>query len=94
MSSQVRKILIIKGDVQGVGYRWFATRAAMKHEVSGYVMNLPDGNVEVVLEGEEGMVSDCIKELRTGPPHASISGVEVTDGEYTGEFLNFGVKYY
>ncbi len=53
--SIARKFLI-SGEVQGVGYRFFAQRAAARHQVVGYVRNLPDGRVEAVAEGERQSV--------------------------------------
>ena len=94
MSNLVRVEALIKGMVQGVGYRWFATRAASKYSISGYITNLTNGDVKTVVEGEQGMVSDFLKELRTGPPSASVSGIQIEKGEYTGEYKGFGVEYF
>ncbi len=84
---------IIKGVVQGVGYRWFATRKAMEYNVNGYIKNLPNGDVQAVVEGEEGLVKDFLKELRIGPPYASVSEIITKEGEYTGKYNRFGVAY-
>ena len=48
---RVARHYLISGDVQGVGYRFFAQRVAARHQVVGYVRNLSDGRVEVLAEG-------------------------------------------
>ncbi|MBD3168965.1 MAG: acylphosphatase [candidate division Zixibacteria bacterium] len=93
MSNKVHIEALIKGVVQGVGYRWFATRTASKYNVSGYVANLPTGDVKAVIEGEQGMVNDFIDELKVGPPSASVNDIIIDKGEYTGKYRGFGVEY-
>ena len=51
MANKVARKFLIRGEVQGVGYRFFAQRAAARHQVVGYVRNLPDGSVESLAEG-------------------------------------------
>ena len=58
---------IVRGRVQGVGYRFFAERAARELDVRGWVRNLPDGSVEAVAEGEEDAISRFFDRLRQGP---------------------------
>ena len=94
MGKSVHIEAVIKGVVQGVGYRWFATRAATRYKVSGYVSNLPNGDVRAIIEGENGMVKDFIKELQTGHPYATVTAVEINEGEYTGKYKGFGVNYF
>ena len=67
---------LVKGRVQGVGYRYFALRAAEALGVSGYARNLADGRVEVVAEGEEAVLTDFEGRLRQGPSFARVEGVE------------------
>ena len=55
---KVARKFIISGFVQGVGYRFFAQRAAARHQVWGYVKNLEDGNVESYAEGDAKAVED------------------------------------
>ena len=52
----IARKFIISGEVQGVGYRFFAQRAAAEHQVKGYVRNLADGRVEVHAEGVYAVV--------------------------------------
>ncbi len=58
---------IVSGRVQGVGFRFFARRAAREAGVKGWVRNLPDGNVETLAEGEEEAVGRYLELLREGP---------------------------
>jgi acylphosphatase len=65
--SSVAKKFLITGEVQGVGYRFFAQRAAARHQVRGHVRNCADGSVEVVAEGSQSAVEEFKKDLVTGP---------------------------
>ena len=57
----------VTGRVQGVGFRFFAERAARELGVRGWVRNLPNGAVEAVAEGEEEAVTRFVERLRKGP---------------------------
>jgi acylphosphatase len=74
---RVRAHLWINGTVQGVGFRFFAERAARRHGVSGFVRNLPDGRVEAAAEGEREAVDRFIAALRAGPSGAVVRDVDV-----------------
>ena len=67
---------VVRGRVQGVGYRYFVLRQASALGVSGFARNLPDGDVEVVAEGRDEALADLEERLREGPSFASVSGVE------------------
>ena len=69
----VARRIIIDGEVQGVGYRFFALRAAARHEIPGTVRNLPDGRVEVIAEGDREAIDGFRNELATGPYLARVS---------------------
>ena len=58
---------IVTGRVQGVGYRFFAERAARELGVRGWVRNLSDGSVEAVAEGDEEAIGRFLARLRQGP---------------------------
>jgi acylphosphatase len=70
---------VISGRVQGVGFRFFAERAAREAGVRGWVRNLPDGNVETVAEGEEEAVSTYFEHLRRGPMGAKVAVFSAED---------------
>ncbi len=58
--------LLVSGLVQGVGFRYFALKKATLYGIRGFAKNLMDGRVELLAEGEKGMVEDFIKDLRSG----------------------------
>ena len=89
----VARRFIISGIVQGIGYRFFAMRAAARHQVLGTVRNLPDGRVEVVAEGDRDSMDEFKKDLATGPSMAEITDIEETDLPVTGLFRDFRIDY-
>jgi len=62
--------------VQGVGFRWFVARHARSLGLCGYARNLPDGRVEVVVQGPENALPDLEQLLRDGPANAKVDRVE------------------
>ena len=66
---------VVRGRVQGVGYRYFVLRQADVIGVSGFARNLPDGAVEVVAEGSDTALADFEARLREGPTFAEVTGV-------------------
>lgn len=79
------KQYVVRGRVQGVGYRWFAQRVAESLGVRGYVRNLSTGEVEVQAEAEETVLESLKQELQRGPQSARVSeviehSIEVTNG--------------
>lgn len=75
---------LVSGRVQGVGFRFFAQRAAKEAGVKGWVRNLPDGRVETVAEGGEAAVAVYLEKIRRGPFGGSVSGIEVENLEPEG----------
>jgi len=77
--------------VQGVGFRYFAQRAAEKLQVSGFVRNLPDGRVEVFAMGTPRQHSELRAILERGPRLSSVSEVQeelaAPDSQYEGAFF-------
>lgn len=71
--------VVIYGFVQGVGYRDFARRAAMKHGVSGWVRNRMDGTVEALVSGRPAAVEAMLAELRRGPRGAEVTGAKLAE---------------
>ncbi len=82
------KRFYISGMVQGVGFRFFAQRAADRLGVAGYVKNLADGRVEVYAIGSAEQLRALRGELERGPRLASISGVREEDAEVLARYAN------
>jgi len=91
MSKVARKFLI-QGEVQGVGYRFFAQRAAARHQVVGYVKNQPDGTVEVLAEGPAKDVEEFKYDLAAGPQWAVVDKLEEIDVEPTERYSGFRIE--
>jgi acylphosphatase len=64
------------GMVQGVGFRWFVARHARSLGLTGYARNLPNGSVEVVVDGPEEAMPALERLLRAGPANAQVERVE------------------
>ena len=80
VSAAPRRVRIrVLGRVQGVGYRWFAARAARGLDLAGWVRNGRDGVVEVAVAGPAESVERLVVELRRGPTHALVRAVEVDE---------------
>jgi acylphosphatase len=85
--------IIVQGIVQGVSYRFFTVDMAKQYNIRGYCRNLPDGNVEVIAEGDEGMVNEFIKQLKIGPPAAHVTSIDVKWDNTDSGFDDFGIRY-
>ena len=81
---------IVRGRVPGVGYRFFAERAARELDVRGWVRNLPDGTVETLAEGDDEAVSRYFERLRQGPRGSRVEAV-VEEEASAGNFLSFEI---
>ena len=84
---------IVSGRVQGVGFRYFAIRAARKAGVVGVVRNLPDGKVEAIAEGSTDAVAEFRAELERGPSYALVASVDEIEMKPTGLYTAFDVVY-
>ena len=68
---------VVRGRVQGVGFRWFAQREATALGLAGWVANEPDGSVRCVATGPPAALEAFIGRLRDGPPSGSVASVDV-----------------
>ena len=81
---RIAKRAIVRGVVQGVGFRWYTKARAQEIGLAGYVKNLPDGRVEVWAEGRADKVQELLRWLEHGPPSARVEAVDLADVSPTG----------
>ncbi|MEM4228048.1 MAG: acylphosphatase, partial [Candidatus Caldarchaeum sp.] len=89
--SLVRAEMVVEGDVQGVGFRYFVRRAARRLGVKGFVENLETGAVKVVAEASKERVEKLIERIKSAPPPIAVDEITVTYGKPTGEFKTFKI---
>lgn len=85
--------LRIHGKVQGVGYRFYATRVARRMGLKGWIQNNRDGTVEALVEGEKQNIDDWIEEIREGPRYAEVVRIEQETKDFSGKLPDFDVKF-
>ena len=90
---KVRVHVYVSGRVQGVFFRSETQDEALRHGLTGWVRNLPDGRVEAVFEGEKENVEKLVEFCRRGPPGARVAKVDVTWEDYTGQFKSFTMHF-
>lgn len=76
----MRLHVVVRGRVQGVGFRWFVREAARPLDLAGWVKNRPDGGVEVAADGSEGSIQTLRAALEQGPSGAIVSSVDELEG--------------
>ncbi len=82
---------VIKGDVQGVGFRFFLIRRAQALGLTGWVTNRDDGVVEFVAEGRRQDLEQLERAAREGPRMARVAAVEVNWSEAAGDLSRFDI---
>lgn len=82
---------VVRGRVQGVGYRAFVLDRARALGLTGWVANRDDGSVELVAEGPRDDLDRLLVALRAGPPMSRVDTVAELRGSPTGDFTRFGV---
>lgn len=84
---------VVKGRVQGVGFRWFVHQKAQKLGLCGFVKNLPNGDVEFEAEGERAELESFLKAVSHGPPFSKVADVRSEWKEVSGRFNEFEITY-
>lgn len=85
--------VFVSGRVQGVAYRYFAERRAAEIPVTGWVRNLRDGRVEIMVEGEKADLESFLGFLRQGPRMAKVDDLDFLWEDYRGEFEDFRIEF-
>jgi acylphosphatase len=89
----IRVRVFAGGQVQGVAYRFYAEKCAVRLAITGWVRNLPDGRVEVLAEGTGEHIETFLDRLREGPRLAQVETFVVRREPSTGEFHDFRVVF-
>ena len=92
---QTKKHIRISGRVQGVGFRHFTKQNARRLNLNGWVKNLPDGDVEVVLVGKEESMLEMLEELKKGPSVARVDDFKIDESseKLNETFSGFSVRH-
>ena len=83
---------MVRGRVQGVGFRWFVEREARTLGIAGWVRNNADGAVEVFAQGTREQLSVLREQLRRGPRAARVDDVDETDANMTRDLTTFRIE--
>ena len=86
-----RRTVLYSGRVQGVGFRWTALQVLQGMSLTGYVRNLPDGRVELVLEGRPADTDAAVARVRTAMVRL-IDEEQESTAPATGEFPDLSVR--
>jgi acylphosphatase len=89
---KVAKKYVISGRVQGVGFRFFAERAATQLGIRGHVKNCWDGTVEVYAIGDAAPLEEFKRQLAEGPRSGRVTGIEETDEVVRKEYSRFMIE--
>ena len=94
MSEETARLrAVVRGWVQGVGYRDFVSGEATRLRLRGYVRNASDGSVEVEAEGRRRELEELLRALERGPRHAEVSGVDAAWDLDRGEFSAWDLRW-
>ncbi len=85
--------IIVKGMVQGVGFRYFCLKRAQQAALVGSVKNRSDGAVEVWVEGDPERIEQLTADLRLGPSAARVENLDIQYGEPTGQYRTFEITH-
>ena len=83
--------IIVQGTVQGIFFRQFTQDHAKDLKLKGFVRNLSEGDVEIIVEGEESQIKRLENLVREGPKHSQIRNVLTEERKWTGEFDDFKI---
>lgn len=85
--------IIVSGEVQGVGYRYYTQMKAIQFGITGWVRNLQEGGVEILASGQKADLESFVDEVRRGNPFSTVNHIEVHETEKTESYKSFAIKY-
>jgi acylphosphatase len=83
--------IIVQGTVQGVFFRQFVKEHADNLGLRGFVRNLTNGDLEIVVEGEKDRIERLVNLIKKGAPHSQIRNVQLEERKWTGDMLDFKI---
>lgn len=86
------KQIVIRGRVQGVGFRYFVRNIGLRLGLTGDVRNCPDSSVEIIVEGSEKKIEEFIKQVGKGPALSRVESVEAADVPVQGTYGTFLIE--
>ena len=89
----VRNYIRVSGRVQGVGFRYFTQRQAESLGLVGYVRNLPDGDVELEIQGSQSGVESLSEAVRVGPSGSRVTSHQCNDRPIQQNETGFEIRY-
>jgi acylphosphatase len=84
--------IVARGLVQGVGFRYFVYRVAVRLSLSGWVRNLYNGDVEIEAEGDRSLIEEFIKDMKIGPRSAHVKDLNIEWQDYRGTYSSFEIR--
>lgn len=84
---------LAEGLVQGVGFREFVRREAVRSGLSGWVRNLPDGRVEGEVQGKDLALQTFLGFLRKGPPGSRVTGLQTENLPENSQISGFRIRF-
>ena len=92
-ADRLRLRIVVRGRVQGVGFRYATVTTARRLGLSGWARNMPDGNVEILTEGPSAAVHELLAWCQHGPPSARVTAVQHSEEPAEGAALGtFSVR--
>ena len=87
--------IIVRGRVQGVGFRFHAERVAQRHAVAGWVRNLATGDVEILARVKAWEKAGFLAEIRSGPPLSRVTDLDVrpAPAQFTCPASGFSIRH-
>ncbi|NWF89208.1 MAG: acylphosphatase [Ignavibacteriaceae bacterium] len=93
INNNARAEIIVNGLVQGVGFRYYVVKQAVRLKLTGFVQNLYTGEVLTIVEGEKILIDELFKLIKLGPANSQVKNAKITWSEFKNEFDSFEVKF-
>ncbi len=84
--------LIVSGRVQGVGFRYFTLTQAVLYGLSGYVKNLYNGDVKIIVQGDKALISEFKSRIKEGPRMSIVETLNETLIQHSAEYGSFEIR--